>query len=314
MKEYPNIDELLNGFIDGELTARQQTEVQRLITHDVQVSNRLKELKSCRTLLGCLPRAEAPAQMAEDVKARLERRMPLDQPERSEHRRGTKHLLIRRILSYAAMIGLVAALGIVVYTIVAPQSSPKELIIAEHRQKPGPSPTVVLGQFKGTLELKTANLIAVDAFIRKTLADNNLLEYTGPAGQKNTYTLNCSREIMGLLLTDLASVWPRLESTTLFVKAADTGQDVMVGQVNTKQLAMIINQTSLKDSIKVAKDFAISNDKLLATAIDSAKPDLITIPKPSLTSNHKTPKELQPVRQVEDEEKISLTIIVKGLE
>ena len=38
MKENPNIEELLNGFIDGELTSREHTEVQRLIQHDRQVA------------------------------------------------------------------------------------------------------------------------------------------------------------------------------------------------------------------------------------------------------------------------------------
>ena len=47
MSKSQNIDELLNGFIDGELTARQQTEVQRLITHNPEVEQRLRQLQKC---------------------------------------------------------------------------------------------------------------------------------------------------------------------------------------------------------------------------------------------------------------------------
>jgi len=48
-KEDENIDELLSGYIDGELTARGKTEVERLIKHDMQISERLEELQ--RTVL-----------------------------------------------------------------------------------------------------------------------------------------------------------------------------------------------------------------------------------------------------------------------
>ena len=44
MKQNQNIDELLNGFIDEELTTRQHTEVKRLIKNDAQIAKRLKEL------------------------------------------------------------------------------------------------------------------------------------------------------------------------------------------------------------------------------------------------------------------------------
>ncbi len=122
MKEEPNIDELLNGFIDGELDQRHQTEVQRLITHDAQIAERLRELQKCKVLVGSLPCVEAPAGMAEQIKASLETSALLGrQPESFDAREGARHLLVRRVLAAAAMIGLVAVLAAVVYTIVAPE-------------------------------------------------------------------------------------------------------------------------------------------------------------------------------------------------
>ena len=73
MKEKTNINELLSGYIDGELDERQTTEVQRLIAHDPKVAERLREMQQYSTLIGSLPIAEAPAEMLEDIKTRLER-------------------------------------------------------------------------------------------------------------------------------------------------------------------------------------------------------------------------------------------------
>ena len=43
--ENSNIDELLNGFIDGQLSIRQKTEVKRLIVNEPEIAKRLEELK-----------------------------------------------------------------------------------------------------------------------------------------------------------------------------------------------------------------------------------------------------------------------------
>jgi anti-sigma factor RsiW len=71
MKEIPNLDELLNSFIDGELAPRQHTEVQRLVAHDEKIAQRLKELEQCKMFLSSLPVAEAPPRILENVKASL---------------------------------------------------------------------------------------------------------------------------------------------------------------------------------------------------------------------------------------------------
>ncbi len=118
MKENLNIDELLNSFIDDELSPRHRTEVQRLIAHDAEVTERLAELERCKMLVGSLPRAEAPPEMVEDIKAALERRTLLGQrPEHIESQRGLMQLFVRKVTSAAAMIGLVAVLVAVIYSI-----------------------------------------------------------------------------------------------------------------------------------------------------------------------------------------------------
>ena len=120
MKENVNIDELLNAFLDDELTRRQLAEVQRMLSHDRQVAQRLSELEKCRMLVNSLPIAEAPADILENVKASLETQTPLDtQPEYSDQGRGARQLMMRKVLSAAAIVALVTVLGGVIYNIVA---------------------------------------------------------------------------------------------------------------------------------------------------------------------------------------------------
>jgi hypothetical protein len=291
MKEEPNIDELLNGFIDGELDQRHQTEVQRLIAHNAQIAERLRELQKCKVLVSSLPCVEAPAEMAGQIKASLETSALLGrQPEPFDAREGARHLLVRRVLAAAAMIGLVAVLAAVVYTIVAPESVTDRPIAVESWQRPGIVATAeksiaqispAVTGFNGRLELKTSDLVAVNAFINGAIEDNDLLGKVSPEaeGDKSVYTLSCSRSALSLLLADLENVWARFDSATLFVETDRLGGQVVVDNVSAEQIV-----------------------------------DLITPPKPRLTGDEKTSEKTikKPESQAEDEEKVNLTIVVVG--
>jgi len=271
MKENPNmdtyasnerIDELLSSFIDGELTDRHRTEVQRLVSHDAQVAQRLRELQKCRMLVSSLPRAEAPADMAERIKTSLETRTLLgSQPSAFDERKGARHLLVRKVLTAAAMIALVAVLTALVYTIVTPET------VAP--------PT----GFRARLEVKTTNLIAVDAVIKKAIEGNDIVRHSAPGGRRDerVYALSCSREALSSLLADLENVWERFDSATLFVETKTPGRPVVVDNVSAEQIA-----------------------------------NLITPPKPRLTQHEKATPE--PTSRLEDDKKIHLTIVVVGSE
>lgn len=334
MRENPNIDELLNGFIDGELTARQHTEVQRLIAHDAQIAGRLRELEKCKMLVGSLPYAEAPAETAEMIKASLERRILFgQQPEPFGEREGARHLLVRNVLAAAAMIGLVAVLAAVVYTIVAPESATDRPIAVEDWRQPRrevevgkavPSLTATaekLVAFNGRLELKTGDLVAVDAFINRAIEDNDLLEKVSPKaeGGSSVYTLSCSQGALSLLLADLESVWDRFDSAALFVETDQLGGQVVVDAITAEQIVEIVNQGTLEKRVEMAKDFSVLNKmtellpgKEILAAIDDSGPDLITIPKPVLTSREETIR--KPASQTEDDQNVNLTIVVVGSE
>lgn len=330
MTQDPNIDELLSGYLDGELTQRQVTEVQRLISHDEHVADRLTQLQQCKVLVSSLPRAQAPAGMAEEIKASLERRTLLPEPaEHIQDRAGARHLLVRKVLSAAAMIGLVAGLVAIVYTILAPGRIVQKPIAAGHEQpkpnlvatdvKPFTREAPVFTGFSGRLELKTTRFVEVDAFIKRVIDDNGL-----EAGQSATnsqargiYYLSCSREQLAAVLDDLEIVWPHFDSTTLYVQTDHPADQRAVTAISPKQIAQITSEDSLEHRIELAKYIAVLNDTTnrmstehILAARGKAQTDFIAIPKPVLTSNHKTPQKSRKSQKVQ----VRLTIMVEPSE
>ena len=215
-------------------------------------------------------------------------------------------LLVRKVVSAAAMIGLAAILGTVVYTIVAPQSgtekptafnNPDKRIVATS-EKTIAKDGAAMVKFHGRLELKTSAL--VDAFISRAIEDNSLLENSVPKRQPGK------------------SVWAKLDSAQLFVEADRLGGQVAVGAVSTKQIVEIVNQNSTKNRIELAKDFSVFNNitgslpgKEILAAIKDKQPDSMTIPrppKPTLTSNDKTIK--ISAKQTNIDNQVNLTIVV----
>ncbi|MDH4240932.1 MAG: hypothetical protein OEW48_15345 [Phycisphaerae bacterium] len=229
--ENPNMEELLNSYIDGELTERENTEVQRLISRDAQAAQRLRELQTSKMLVSSLPRAEAPARILDGVKASLETEVLSGErawnEEPSGGRVGVRHLMVRKFLAAAAMVGLVAILGVVVYTIVAP----------EHNIPPVPAVA-----FDGRLELKTDVLSTVNAFIDRAIEGKGLSGSISveSRGGKRVYSLTCSQGDLNLLLADLADVWGSCDSTTLFVGTKMAGEQKFDG-VSTAGIIKIVD-------------------------------------------------------------------------
>lgn len=225
MREELDIDELLNSFIDGELSERQKTEVQRLVAHDPEIAKRFQQLQKCRMLVASLPYEQAPVDMAEKVKATLERKALLtEQPFAIDERRGARHLMFRKVFAAAAMFILVAVLVSVVYTIVTPE------------------PTRPAFGFAGRLELKTNNLLVVDELINNVIEDNGLADFVALKRQrdKSIYTLSCSRENLSSFLTGLENSWDNFNSATLFVETITPQEPVIVNNVDAKQIVNLI--------------------------------------------------------------------------
>jgi hypothetical protein len=114
--------------------------------------------------------------------------------------------MVRKFLAAAAMIGLVAILGSVVYTIVAPE--------------PDNIPPVPPVAFDGRLELETDAFSTVNTFINRAIEEKGLSESISVENQsgKRIYSLTCSQEDLNLLLAGLTDVWENCNSTTLNTK------------------------------------------------------------------------------------------------
>jgi hypothetical protein len=344
MKEDMNIDELLNSFLDGEATERERVEVQRLLTHDAQVAKRLRELQKCRLLVGSLPYAEAPAEILQQIKASVDK-SPVEvlKAEVFERRRGARHLLIRQVLSVAAMVVLVAVLGVVIYTILGPEGPRKQPIAAEDLRLPAKKivvepekavqPLLTRAEkptegakrfsegFSGTLRLKTKALTAVDASVSRAVEDSGLTFYglSKQGGGEHVYTVAGGREAVNLFLSDLDSIWGKFDSATLFVETSQAGERVVVDNVKTSQIAEILKRDDSEARIKVAKDIASFNriekqlpGKEMLAAVGYKGDDLITIPKPVLTSGERPIT--KPAGGTEAEREVLLTIVVAGSE
>ena len=133
-----DIDEMLNAYMDDELTERQQTEVQRLITHDSVIAERFVQLQRQTDLVKTLPSEKAPADILYKTSQSLEKRALLGTDAQSvAERAGEKELYMRKMISAAAMLALIAAFFVVVYTILSPTKPPAKPVAQDF-----PTPTI----------------------------------------------------------------------------------------------------------------------------------------------------------------------------
>ncbi|HEG43853.1 MAG TPA: hypothetical protein ENH94_07390, partial [Phycisphaerales bacterium] len=191
------IDELLSGYIDGELSQRQRTEVKRLIQHDSELSQRLNQLKRQKQLLGALPIVPAPEGLLDDVKVALERKSILNErPAYHDDSAGVRHLMFRKFLTAAAMFLVpIGILAWVVLNIVMPLDSDGDkpffvkptlpAIFAPKPEvrdvsQPGHLAVAQLPPFESHLDLTSDQAIALNNFIEKTVYNNGLRDSTIP--------------------------------------------------------------------------------------------------------------------------------------
>jgi anti-sigma-K factor RskA len=328
MKENPDmnknasnerIDELLNSYIDNELTAEQQAEVERLIAQDAKIAQRLRQLQKCQMLVGSMPYAEAPAGVLEGVKAFLaDRLLPADVQPAYEEQAGKSYVLARKVLAAAAMIAIAAILSVVIYKF-APLRNAPEAPTAVETSKPAARMAAASG-FSGRLELKTSSLNAVDAFIKSAIDDNGLSASISPERpqSRRVYSINCTKEGLNSLLTDLDAIWPEIYSATLFVNTENFGTQTVVDAVTTKQIFEIADQVSPEKRTELAKDIAVLNsineylpDKEIRVAIEAGQTNLAKewrMLKPVLTGSQKAAK--KPADQAQDNQTVRLTIIL----
>jgi len=330
----PNIEELLNGFLDGELSPAEDDYVQQLVSQDKDAAALLRRLERCRMLVSSLPPAEPPAEVVAQIKASLQSRLVGSDAKSvfAPNKIGAFHLFARHTLAAAVMIGLVGILAVVIYRIMAPAAQspspvallPQPIKITAPQASPSDATKTVSAENNAgigfySLRLATADYTAADSFINKLLDESPWLQYNvakEPA-KRSVYRVLCSKGALDALVSDLSPVWPKFDSATFVVHSADVDQPVSIRHIRPEQITEIANQDTADGRIRLAKDFAFLNNAGQTTpaekmfALSSRDyPVLTAIPKPALTSGQKLIPDVP--KGAFDQVRIDLTIVVTG--
>jgi hypothetical protein len=332
IEENERQEELLNGYIDGELTADERSQVEQLIREDRTVEQRLRELEKCKALVSSLPPAEPPADVVTGIQEIIHSHSAgTHKNEHNERRRGERHLFIRQVLAASIIVGLVGIMAAVIYKIVAPeqaiapvvsvkqvpavksgaatkpQETKKEVLVAAAEDNTG------VGIY--SLQLQTTDFAAVNAYVTKLLEESPWLRYESTKNEpgKSEYRILCSRGGLDAMMSDLATIWSKFDSTTLVVHSDTLGQSITVASVKPEQIADIARQNTIDKRINLAKNFAmlnsVENEKTFALS-DRTLSGLTTIPKPALTSGDKTTAAAP--KGAWDKIQVDLNIVVAG--
>ena len=315
------IDELLTGYIDDELSQRQHTEVKRLIQHDHDIAQRFSQLQKQKQLLSSLPVNSAPAEILDNIKAALESKLVRrEHPHVADRAAGARGLLFRRALTVAAMLLLpLGLLAWVVFTIVTPAATDSGgWLISDNR--PGVSDTgstpdsrmAVSTPFNSHLRLESRQAIAVADFIKKAVYRHALIDNTIPRSDadSSSFQITSTPQRLGALLLDLKPLWDKCDSTSFTVPGTAGDGDIVVANISPDHTIEIFKSPHPAGRIALIRNIAgLKPDGDTTNNIDTAFDPSIPI-KPMLTRPEQ-PKTTSGVP--EKDQNISLTITVIGL-
>ncbi len=330
MIDKERIDNLLNGYLDGELGPREHTEVKRLLLNDKSVSLRLKELEKYRQLMACLPQEEAPSFIMENIREKIKNTTPPPAIKYETHpsKEGFKQLVIRKVFAAAAMLILAAFLGGVIYSIVAPEKYAEKPMIVnsdtdtkllnEENRPAGLSELPPVNySFEATLEFNTKNRRSVTAYIQRTIAENKQVLLIEQIAEKkdSSFAITGSKQGLSTFLADLASQWVQLGEAWLYVENQHKKPKILVSNITPQQIDKIASGENSETIIAMAEDFALLNRmsapvKKQGLVITNDEIELMPAPKPVLTSNPVMDKNTS----ASVEKEFLLTIVITGTE
>ncbi len=336
MKDTEQIEELLSSYLDGELDERKSNEIKRLIDNDSQIQRLYDSLKRHKNLMNSVSQQPVPEGLCDNITSRLEREVLLANTETYSHKAGKRHLMVRRLMTAAAVIVLATVLSVVIFDIFVPKSSRDKLLTSALRrdttkkvlyeqpfaETQPPEDKKIVPQMPydvslvAILTLKTNNPIEVDWFVAKALTTTNLFGRTAAVDRQPgsvKYVINCDNESVAGLMQELSFIWPQCTDAKIDISTEQTGKYVTVNNISADQVMKICKAENLGQRIRMANDLAVINkittpaitDRLYANAdIDY---DLLVNQKPTLTAAEKTEIAPQPSETLEN---ATLTIIV----
>ena len=329
-KEY--IEELLSNYIDDELGDRERNEVKRLIAHDADVKRKFEQLRKIKVLLNLAPASQAPDHILENVKAQIERQILLGgYPQQKHAAAGHKTLIVRRVLTAAAILVLVAALAWVILDIIVPRSE-SAVPVALNRPSPGKKilyekpvfddasakKIIVSGDtpklpFNVRLEFTTDKVGTMDAFISKMILNNKMLDLvTSVDRQANSirYSISCNRSATAELLAQMTQLWPQSRDVRLSIAGQTVDSFVTIDNISITQAMDVLSVDQPQKRSRIIRELAVLNkitrpgqyQKSFAPDISLLKP-----PMPVLTTA-RAPE--SPPAKSQAAEPVNLTIIV----
>ncbi|MCI0499465.1 MAG: hypothetical protein L0Y36_07270 [Planctomycetales bacterium] len=291
MNETPKheIEELLNALVEEEPNERQKTEFKRLIQHDPSLADQLASLRQQKQLLNALPVEAAPASLAEDVRAALERKMILGDYQGTTGRIvAAGHLFMRRALTVAAMLLLpLGLLAVVVFDVLKPPSEQGDYVPARKTlarddagqpQTPPMAPAEVF-PFDGILVLKTVQPIAVSNSVEKMIFDQGLINVMLPnrTAEDTSYQITAPPEKIVALIDSLETLWPDCGEVTLSVRGGSQEQAIDIPKVQPDQITTLAQENSGELLSRLAKRYASANlekEKMFAHTPDDPAGEL----------------------------------------
>lgn len=265
------MDELLNAMVDGEATDRQKVEFDRLLRHDVSIAKRLAAMQRQRQILGALPVEAAPVSLVDDVLSELERKQILGEvPSAQPTIVGTSHLLMRRILTTAAMLLLpIGILSFVVYEIIKPPTvGPVDYptvgsrLVQNGTTASGAPSNAKELPFDGILTFRTQQPMTVSNYAEKIIFDQGLVRFTVPnrTADSSTYQITAPPEKIAVLIDSLANIWSHCQ---VGLSIANQTQDsyVDIRNVQAEQIKALAMEDSPEMLTRLAGQYASANIK-----------------------------------------------------
>lgn len=334
MKDYEQMEELINSFVDGELDERKSNEVKRLIDNDQHAHKLYDSVISYKKLINSIRPSAAPEGFAESVKRNLERDILLADSEIYQPKKGQQRLVLRHFLTAAAMLALVAVLSYIIFDISVPQTTRTKLAdnIFHRIKKPQivtnvkPSappfdkavqipkgPTVPL---VAKLTLTTESPVETDWLIGKALMNTGLFEKASGVERKSgsvKYSISCDRKAIANLMQELAFIWPKCSDAVLEVGTEQQGKFVKIDNVSSRQALDICKADSFNQRIRIANDVAAINQSADTDILrnyfagQTNGSELLMPDKPALTSTEKS----EPQTVTTDPAHLTITVIGK---
>ncbi len=322
-KSKENIDDLLNGYVDGELSERKYTELKRMLLHDPELAARVSQLKKQKQLLNSLPIEKAPQGLLDDVVSSLERKLILHEySAASIESEGIKHLMFRRALTAAVIMVLFGGLGGLIFKIVSPvhPTNNNEVAVADEvyevdftggTTRLADKPEAIASDrpvFIAKLNLETEHAITMNSFIKKLIFTHNLNDSVDPPenyGTSSTVRFECGIDSIVELLADFQVEWGRCKQANLSVFDHVVKKMIVIENISQSQLMEIFTEDKFYTRMQKAKEYEISNRQTSYSNTMLASNE--NIAEPYTASGNKSKNRL------EGGERISLVITVTGL-